>query len=114
MRFLLTGFAGFLRIEDLLDVKVQQLKLQESDLEILVPKSNADQHSEGHVLYTSRIKSEYFLVKYLEVYLQKSKLDISNDKEIPLMYRISKTKSGHKVSKTKGVLYSRIRKIFKS
>ena len=36
------------------------------------------------------------------MYLQKAKLDVSNDKESPLICRIFKTKSGHKVSKTKG------------
>ena len=42
------------------------------------------------------------LVKYLEVYLQKGKLDISNDKESINMYRILKTKSSQNISKTKG------------
>ena len=51
--------------------------------------------------------------KYLEAYLQKAKLDVSNDKKSPLICRIFKTKSGHKVSKTKGISYSRIREIFK-
>ena len=66
--FLLTcllGFAGFLRIDKLLDVKLKHIKLQESHLEILIPKSNTDQHREGHVVYISRIKSECRPVKYL-------------------------------------------------
>ena len=52
-------------------------------------------------------------VKNLQAYLQKAKLDISNDKESPLICRIFKTKSGHKISKTKGISYSKIREIFK-
>ena len=47
------------------------------------------------------------------MYLKKAKLDVSNDKESPLICRIFKTKSGHKISKTKGITYSRIREIFK-
>ena len=116
MRFLLTcllGFAGFLRIDELLDVKLKHIKIKESHLEIIIPKSKTDQHREGHVVYISRIKSEYCPVKYLEVYLQKTKLDISNDKESPLICCIFKTKSGHKISKTKGTSHSRIREIFK-
>ena len=116
LRFLLTcllGFAGFLRIDELLDVKLKHIKLQESHLEILIPKSKTDQHREGHVVYISRIKSECYAVKYLEPYLQKAKLDIYNDKESPLIWRIFKTKSRHKISKTKGISYSRIREIFK-
>ena len=117
LRFLLTcllGFAGFLRINKLLDVKLKHIKLQESHLDILIPKSQTDQHREGHVVYISRIKSECCPVKYLEVYLQKAKLDIYNDKESPLTCRIFKTKSGHKISKTKGISYSRIGKFLKA
>ena len=71
LRFLLTcllGFAGFLRIDELLDVKLKHIKIKESHLEIIIPKSKTDQHREGHVVYISRIKSEYCPVKYLEVY----------------------------------------------
>ena len=106
-------FAGFLCIDELLDVKLKHIKLQEIHLEILIPKSKPDQHREGHVVYISRKKPECCPVKYLEAYLQKAKLDIYNDKESPLICRIFKTKSGHKISKTKGISYSRIREIFK-
>ena len=47
------------------------------------------------------------------MYLQKAKLDISNENESPLIYLIIKTKSAHKTSKTKGISYSRIRETFK-
>ena len=101
LRFLLTcllGIAGFLRVDELLCFKLKHIKIQESHLEIVIPKSKTDQHREGQVVYISRIKSEYWPVKYSEVYLQKAKF---------------KTKSGHKVLKTKEVSYSRIREIFK-
>ena len=88
-------------------------KIQESHLEILITKSKTDQHKEGNVVYIFRIKSECCTVKYLEVYLQKAKLDISNDKESPVIYCIFKTKSGHKISKAKRVSCSRIREIIK-
>ena len=114
LRFLLTcllGFAGFLRIDELLDVKLKHIKLQKSHLEILITKSKSDQHREGHVVYISRIKSECCPVKHLSVYLQNAKLDISCDKKSPLICRIFKTKSGHNISKTNGISYSRIREI---
>ena len=56
LRFLLTclsGFAGFLRIDELLDVKLKHIKLQESHIEILFPKPKTHQHREGH-LFTFR------------------------------------------------------------
>ena len=45
LKFLLTcllGFTGFLRTEEQLDVKLKQTKIQESHLEILIPKSKTD------------------------------------------------------------------------
>ena len=54
LRFLLTcllGFSGFLRIEELLSIKIKHLRINESHLEILVPKSKTDQHREGHIVY---------------------------------------------------------------
>ena len=71
LRFLLTcllGFAEFLRIVALLEVKLKHIKILESHLEIIIPKSKTDQHREGHIVYISRIKSEYCPVRYLEVY----------------------------------------------
>ena len=97
------GFGAVLRIEELLDVKLKHIILRENHLEILISKSKADQHTEGHVVYISRIKLECCPVKYLEAYIEKANLDISNDKESPLICRIFKTKSGHKISKTKGI-----------
>ena len=47
------------------------------------------------------------------MYLQKAKLNVSNDKESPLIYHIFKTKSVHKISKAKEISCPRIRKIFK-
>ena len=94
MRFLLTcllGFAGFLCIDKILDVKLKNMKLQERHLKILIPKSKTDQHREEHVVHISRIKSECCPVKYIEAYLQKVKLDISNVQEIISLCRIFKT-----------------------
>ena len=82
-------------MKKLLDFKLKHMKHQESHLGILISKSKGDQRREEHV------------------YLQKAKLDISNDKESRLICRIFKTKSGHKISKTKRISYFRIRGIFK-
>ena len=98
-------FAVFLRIEELLDAKLKDRKVQEHHLEILISKSKTDQYKKRHVVYISKIKSECCSLKCLEVYLQKAQLDISNDKG-------SITKSGHKISKTKGISYSKIGEAF--
>ena len=109
----LLGFSGFLPIEELLSIKIKQLRINESHLEILVPKSKTDKHREGNIVCISRISSECCPVKFLEKYLQKTNIEISKDGETPLIGRIFKTKKGHKISKTQGISYSRIREVFK-
>ena len=89
-------------------------KIQESHLEILITKSKTDQHKEGNVVYIFRIKSECCTVKYLEVYLQKAKLDISNDKESPLIYRIFKTKLGRKYQRQREFHISELGRFLKT
>ena len=91
-------FAGLLRIEKLLDVKLKHIKIQESHLEILISKSKADQHREG-IVYISRIKPECRPVEYLEAHLQNAKLDISYGTESPFICCIFKTKSGQREGK---------------
>ena len=90
----LLGFFGFLRIEELLSIKIKHLRINESHLEILVPKSKTDQHREGHVVYISRISLECCTLKFLEKYLQKTNIEISKGRETPLIGRIFKTKKG--------------------
>ena len=116
LRFLLTcllGFTGFLRIEELLLIKIKHLRINESHLEILVPKSKTDQHREEHIVFISRISSQCCPVTFLEKYLQKARIEILKYVETPLIGRIFKTKKGHKISKTQGISYLRIREIFK-
>ena len=115
LRFLLTcliGFSGFLRIEELLSIEIKHLRISESHLEILVPKSKTEQHREEHIVYISWISSECCPVKFLE-YLQKTNIEISKDGETPLIGRIFKSKKRHKISQTQWISYLRIRDVFK-
>ena len=107
------GFSGFLRIDALLSIKIKDLRIKESHLEILVRKSKTDQHREGSIVYISLVSSECCPVKFLEKYLQIANIEISKDGETPLVGRIFKTKKGQKISKTQGISYSRIREVFK-
>ena len=69
LRFLLTcllGFSGFLRIDELLSIKIKHLRINESHLEILVPKSKTDQHREGTIVYISGVSSECCPVKFFD------------------------------------------------
>ena len=108
----LIGFAGFLRIEELLEVRIKDVTIFSDHIEIFLPKSKRDQHRQGNTVYIAKTGSKYCPVVHLEDFLRKAGLNVKNDKEafiIPVLY---KTKKGHKASKTRGVSYTRIREIF--
>ena len=68
MRFVLIcllGFPDFFHIQELLQIKLTLVQIKESQ-DILVPKSKTDEHSEGHIVYISRIESGCCPVKTLE------------------------------------------------
>ena len=50
----LVGYAGFLRISELLQVKVQDIKFFPSHMSISIPKRKNDQYREGHVVSVGR------------------------------------------------------------
>ena len=104
----LLGFSGFLRIDELLSIKIKHLRINESHLEILIPKSKTDQQREENAVYISRVSSECCPVKFLEKYLQKANIEISKDGEVPLIGRTFKTKKACKIAKTQGIFYSKI------
>ena len=55
----ISAFAGFLYIEELLDVKLKKhIKIQDSHLEMIITKSKSDHHTERHVVYISRIQQQ--------------------------------------------------------
>ena len=96
MRFIITclvGFSGFLRISELLEIKVQNLTFEDDCMKILIPKSKTDQVREGHVVYIGRSHSKYCPVSWLEKYLHQTKLNLSPESFI--MCRMAKTKLGH-------------------
>ena len=116
LRFLLTcllRFSGFLRIEELLSIKIKHQRINESHLEILVPKSKTDQNREGNIVYISQASLKCRPEKFPEKYLQKTNIEISKDGETPLIGRIFKTKKGRKILKTKAISFSTIREVLK-
>ena len=75
MRFVLVSLLGsseFFWIEVLLQINFKHKQIRGSHLEILFPKSKTDQHREGHIVYISRIESDWCRVKTLEECLKRS------------------------------------------
>ena len=82
-------------------------------LRIDIPKSKTDQHRDGHVVYISRLPSQYCPVLYVEKFLAEARLDLNTDGESYLIPHIVSTKNGHKAVKGSGISYTRVRELFK-
>ena len=95
------GFSGFLRISELLEIQVRDLTFDEECMKILIPKSKNDLVREGHIVYISRMSSPYCTVRWLEKYLQDSKL--SQNANSFIMCRLAKTRKGHNAIGTKSI-----------
>ena len=115
LRFLILatiGFTGFMRIEEILKLKLENIRIKSDRLEIILDKSKNDQYHEGNIIPISRLDSENCRVKIFEKFLSKANLDIKTDDQCFLIPRIFKCKKGHKVSKSLGLSYTRAREIF--
>lgn len=107
-RFVITcllGFSGFLRISELLEIKVGDLTFDKECMKILIPKSKNDQVREGHILYISRTDSHYCTVKWVEKYIEDAKLQ---EKLNFVMCRLAKTKKGHNAIGCRPIGYTTI------
>lgn len=117
LRFLVMcalGFFGFFRIEDeLLTVKLYNVKITETHLEVFLEKSKNDQHRDGKTVYISKLDSKYCPVKILQRFFSQGEISLDFHKDMFLIPRLIKIKSGHRVHKTLGISYSRAREIFK-
>ena len=102
----LLGFSGFLRISELLAIRVGDMTFETECLKIIIPKAKNDQVREGHVVFISRSNSPYCTVGWVECYLHDTKLD--SEKENFLMCRLPKTKKGHNAIGSRAISYTTI------
>ena len=57
LRFLvvcLIGFAGFFRIQELLDVKLKDVEILSDHMRLFLPSSKVDQHRDGENVFIAR------------------------------------------------------------
>ena len=104
------GFAGFLRINELLGIQIKHISMFGDHVEILLPNSKTDQLREGHIVMISRTGSSACPVFWLQKYLSLSVLQ--NNPENFLFCRMSKTKVGHKADGRKPISYTTAREDF--
>ena len=104
----LVGFAGFMRISELLKVKIKDVKIFDTHMSITVPKRKNDQFRKGHVTSLSRTGNVTCPVIMSERLIEKARL-------LPhghLICRLVSTKAGLK-SNPRGISYTRALEIIK-
>ena len=89
----LLGFSGFLRISELVEIRIKHLLFCQAHPEITIPKAKNDQVKEGHIVYINRTNSRYCPVGWLHQYLEKTELFLDGDNYV--ISRLANTKFGH-------------------
>ena len=110
----LLGFAGFFRIDEVLSIQLKHLSFFPNYLLVTLEKSKTDQHRKGNEVFISVTESEYCPVTYVKLFLQTTDSDCELFPEAFLIPRLHKTKSGHSVSRTRGISYTTVYDIFKA
>ena len=116
LRFVVTcllSFAGFFRIDEVINSKVKQVSFFEDHLQIFLEKSKTDQQRHGNKVLIAATGTEYCPVTYVRNFFELAKLDRVDTPEAYVIPRMYKTKRGHVASKIKGISYTTIRDIFK-
>ena len=104
LRFLvlcLISFAGFLRISEMLEIKLEDIQFLNEDIRITITKSKTDRLFEGGIVYISRLDSTTCPVYWLKEYIKATKL--GNNSKAYLMCRLFKTKYGHSTPRGKSL-----------
>ena len=107
------GFAGFLRIDELLSTQLKNVSFFQEYMQIFLPHAKTDQHREGNKIIIAKTHTQFCPVEHVKSFLKDAKLDPQENPEAFLVPRLHKTKKSHNASKTKGVSYTSIREIFR-
>ena len=105
----LTGFAGFLRIDELLRTQLKHVTILEDHMQIFLLHAKTDQHREGNKVIIAKTNTKFCPVEHVKLFLKKANLDIHQNSEAFLIPQLHKTKNAHTASKTTGVSYTTIR-----
>ena len=101
------GFAGFLKWDDLSQIKTCDIEFHRGFIKIFLEKRKNDQFREGSGIYIAETKMRYCLVGLLKRFIQASKHSLDSF----LFRKISHTKAGFKLRKQK-LSYSRALELF--
>ena len=107
----LVGYAGFLRIGEILSIQVRHITIEADCMQIFLPKRKNDQFRQGQYVYINRSRQKTCPVAITECLLRNIK-DSKNSTN-PVVRRIIHTKQGKRFHPHLGISYSRIRDIIK-
>ena len=102
------GFAGFMRTNEMLALKVEHIKFYATYMSIFLPSCKTDQLREGNTIVISKINSLCCPVSMVKGYIKLAELRPGDY----LICKLVATKKGHKVIGSHSLSYSRTRAIF--
>ena len=106
----LLGFTGFLRLDELLHMKVGDINFYESHMTLTIPKCKNDQSREGNIIHLAELNSKYCPVMNTAMYIH----SLGLLPEHFLICKLAKTKNGHNPIGSYQMSDSYIRKHFTS
>ena len=111
LTIIVLGFAGFLRFNEISNLKCSDILIYDTHTAIFVEKSKTDKYREGSWVLISRTNNSTCPVRILEKYLDMCAFQ--QDANQFVFCSLSKTKSGYIVRKDgKPISYSRLRELF--
>jgi len=106
----LLSFAGFLRFDELANVRPCDLTIGQSHITIQIPRSKTDQLRQGRELAIARTFSDTCPVAMLECYIQRGNIQMDSDKKL---FRPIVNGKVQKLREDGGLTYSRMRELLK-
>ena len=104
------GFIGFLRFDELSDLKLGDVNFFPSYMKILIRKSKTDVYRDGDCVYIAKSKSEICPVEILRLYIKKASIQDPNE----YLFRsltYFKSKDEHKLRKPNKQIYTTARSV---
>ena len=106
----LISFAGFLRFDEVANIRPCDLAFDEDHLTIQIPRSKTDQMRQGNEVIIARTGTDTCPVAMLESYMQRGRVQLCSD--LKLFRPIVGGKS-EKLRNTGGISYSNMRELLK-
>ena len=107
----LVGYAGFLRFDELSNLKESDVQILEEHMELFIESSKTDQYRDGAWVVIARTASKLCPVTMMERYLNLGQIAGQDLPDLPLFRGITNTRGGGKLRKSGGLSYSRMREV---